>query len=158
MAPLTRGQVLAGKGLACFLTSAGVAVVLLVLGRLVFGVRLDNPAGLLLGIVCTSLGFTGIMMFLSTLGTTERGVAGAGWGILMPLAMLGGGMIPLIAMPDWMRTASSLSPVKWAILALEGTIWRGYSLAEMLLPCGILLIVGAVTFAIGVRVLRRQEA
>jgi ABC-2 type transport system permease protein len=158
VAPLRHGQVLAGKGLACFLASAGVAVLLLVLGRLVFGVRLESPIGLLLGIACTAFGFTGIMMLLSTLGTTERGVAGAGWGVLMPLAMLGGGMIPLIAMPDWMRTASSLSPVKWAILTLEGAIWRGYSLAEMLLPCGILVIVGAVTFAIGVRVLRRQEA
>jgi ABC-2 type transport system permease protein len=157
VAPLTHGQVLAGKGLACFLACAGVAVLLLVLGRFVFGVRLESLVGLLLGIACTALGFTGIMMFLSTLGKTERGVAGAGWGVLMPLAMLGGGMIPLIAMPEWMRTASSLSPVKWAILALEGAIWRGYSLAEMLVPCGILLIVGAVSFAIGVYVLRRQE-
>ncbi len=158
VAPLTRAQVLAGKGLACFAASAGVAVLLLMLGRLVFGVRMEDPLGLLLGIACTAFGFTGIMMFVSTLGTTERGVAGAGWGVLMPLAMIGGGMIPLIAMPDWMRTVSSISPVKWAILALEGAIWRGYSLTDMLLPCGILLAVGVVTFAIGVRVLRRQEA
>jgi ABC-2 type transport system permease protein len=60
-------------------------------------------------------------------------------------------------MPDWMQTASNLSPIKWGILALEGAIWRGFSWTEMLLPCGILLAVGAVCFALGVRNLARAE-
>jgi ABC-2 type transport system permease protein len=46
------------------------------------------------------------------------------------------------------------SPVKWAILGIEGAIWRGFSLSEMLLPCAILLGFGAICFAIGVRALR----
>jgi ABC-2 type transport system permease protein len=67
--------------------------------------------------------------------------------------MFGGGMIPLIAMPGWMQSAGSISPVKWAVLSLEGAIWRGFTLNEMLLPCSILLGVGALTFAVGVTVL-----
>ncbi len=157
VAPLTQTQFLAGKGLACFSAATTVAALLLFLGRLVFGVRVESLLGLTLAIVCAALCFTGIMMFVSTLGKTERAVAGAGWGTLMPLAMLGGGMVPLIAMPSWMRLASSVSPVKWAILALEGAIWRDYRLEDMLLPCGILLAVGAVTFAMGARILRHQE-
>jgi ABC-2 type transport system permease protein len=156
IAPLTRGQILAGKGLACFLACAGVAVVLLLVGWLLLGVRITNPAVLVLAVGCTALCFVGIMMLLCTLGKTVEGVSGAAWGILMPLAMLGGGMIPLIAMPAWMLTASHFSPVKWGIYALEGAIWRGFSLAEMLLPCGILVGVGAACFAAGVRVLARE--
>jgi ABC-2 type transport system permease protein len=156
--PLSWGQLLAGKGLACFLACAIVTVVLLLLAWLVLGVRLDQPLKLALAIVCTALCFTGIMMFISTLGKTEQGVAGAGWGIMMPLAMLGGGMVPLIAMPGWMLTVSNVSPVKWGIVSLEGAIWRGFSYEEMLLPCGILLAVGAVFAAVGVMWLSRREA
>ena len=47
------------------------------------------------------------------------------------------------------------SPMKWAILAYEGAIWRGFTFGDMVLPCAILLTVGVVTFGIGARVLGR---
>jgi ABC-2 type transport system permease protein len=72
----------------------------------------------------------------------------------MPMAMLGGAMIPQFVMPPWMLVAGNISPIKWAILGLEGAMWRNFSVAEMLLPCGILIVFGAVCFAIGIRGLR----
>jgi ABC-2 type transport system permease protein len=157
IAPLSWGQLLVGKGLACFLACTGVALFLLLVGHFIFGVRLANPFGLILAILSVSVCFVGMMMLLATLGNTEQGVAGAGWGILMPLAMLGGGMIPLIAMPPWMQTASNISPIKWGIVGLEGAIWRGFDLSEMLLPCAILLAIGAVCFFLGIKNLARIE-
>jgi ABC-2 type transport system permease protein len=157
LAPLSWGGLLAGKGLACFLACTGVAVFLLLFGHFLFKVRVENPLGLILAVVATATCFVGLMMFLATLGKTQQGVAGAGWGILMPLAMLGGGMIPLIAMPPFMQTLSNISPIKWAIYGLEGAIWRDFTLAEMLLPCGILLALGAVCFGLGVVKLARME-
>jgi ABC-2 type transport system permease protein len=65
--------------------------------------------------------------------------------------MFGGGMIPLIAMPEWMQTGSYLSPARWAVVALEGAIWRDFTPTEMLQPCSILLAVGGVSFALGLR-------
>jgi ABC-2 type transport system permease protein len=158
IAPLSRGQLLAGKGFACFLACVGVAIFLLLIGHLIFKVRLENPAGLLLALVCTACCFVGMMMLMATLGKTEQGVAGAGWGIMTPLAMIGGGMVPLIAMPSWLLTASDFSPIKWGILALEGAIWRGFSFVELLKPCAILLAVGVVCFGLGVKNLARAEA
>src|SRR5262245_26610990 len=156
-APLSLLQLLAGKGFACFLMCCGAAVLLLAFASLALGARLGNLPFLAMGIICTSFCFTGIMMFVSTLGRTEQSVAGAGWGIMMPMAMLGGGMIPLIAMPPWMLVASHFSPVKWGILALEGAIWRRFTFVEMLTPCAILLAVGAIGFTVGVLWLKRQE-
>ena len=40
---------------------------------------------------------------------------------------------------------------KWAILALEGGIWRGFGPAEMLLPVVILIATGVVAFTVAVR-------
>jgi ABC-2 type transport system permease protein len=157
LSPLSRGGILGGKALACFVASTGVVLVLLLVGRLMFRVRIENPLGLLLAVVFSSICFVGIMMFLSTLGKTQQSVAGAGWAILLIMSMLGGGMIPLIFMPGWMRAAASMSPVKWAVLALEGAIWRGFGLGEMALPCAILLAVGAAGFALGVFRLKRAD-
>jgi ABC-2 type transport system permease protein len=157
IAPLTWGQLLIGKGLACFLACTGVALFLLLVGHFLFGVRLANPIGLVLAILSISVCFVGMMMLLATLGKTEQGVAGAGWGILMPLAMLGGAMIPLFVMPAWMQSASSISPIKWGIISLEGAIWRGFDLGEMLLPCAILLAIGLTCFVLGIKNLARIE-
>ncbi|MFH2056884.1 MAG: ABC transporter permease [bacterium] len=150
LAPISRAQILAGKGLACWLACLAVAALLLVIGNLVFGVRLTNPGLLALAVLASSLCFVGIMMAMSVLGKTEESVAGAGWAILMVMAMLGGGMVPLIFMPSWMKAMSNVSPIKWCVVALEGAIWRGFSFVEMLTPVLILVGVGLLFFAIGV--------
>jgi ABC-2 type transport system permease protein len=156
-APLTRAQLLAGKGLACFLACALVLTLLLTVGVFGLGVRVQNAPGLLLAAVCCALCFTGLMMFLATLGRTEQSASGVAWGIMTVMSMLGGGMFPLFLMPGWMQTLSNVSPVKWGILALEGGIWRGFSMADMALPCGVLVGVGAAGFAAGAAILSRRD-
>ena len=151
MAPIARAQILAGKATACFFTTLALQVLLLGFGALVFKIRPDSIPLLALALVCASVGFVGIMMLLSVLGKTEQSAGGIGWGVLIVMAMTGGGMIPLFFMPNWLKIISHASPVKWAILGMEGAIWRGFSLTEMLLPCGILVGVGVVCFSIGVR-------
>lgn len=158
VSPLSRGHILAGKALGCFVACSLVASFLLTLGRFVFGVRIGSPGLLAVAVLCTAAGFVGIMMFLSVLGKTEQSVSGAGWAVIIVMAMLGGGMIPLMAMPSWMQTVSHVSPVKWGILAIEGAIWRGFSPAEMALPCAILLGIGILGFAAGVRIFSKTEA
>jgi ABC-2 type transport system permease protein len=157
LSPVGRARLLAGKGLACFAACVLTVALVLLLGVLVFGVRVGSAAGIAAAVACAALGFTGIMMLVSTLGRSEQAVAGAGWAILLVMSMLGGGMVPLFLMPGWMRAVATLSPVKWAILGLEGAIWRGFTAAEMALPCGVLLAVGAVCFAAGVWNLSRAE-
>ena len=108
-------------------------------------------------VLCTVLCFVGIMMFICTLGRTEQSVGGAGWGIFMITGMLGGAMMPLAFMPSWMRPFTHISPVKWGIFALEGAIWRNFSLIEIINPCLVLLAIGTAAFLLGVFSLRRQD-
>lgn len=151
MAPIGTTQILAGKAVACLLAVIGVTVVLLAVAVVACRVRPASYALLAAAVACVALAFVGVMMLLAVIGKTERAAGGIGWAILTIMAMIGGGMLPLFLMPQWLQTLSSISPVKWAILALEGAIWRGFTPAEMLLPCGVLLAVGVVCFAIGVR-------
>ena len=155
VAPVTRAQVLAGKAMACFLAVLGVIVVMLVFG-IWLGMRPRNPGWLALAALSIAFCFVGIMMLMSVIGKTEESVSGAAWSANMLMAMFGGGMVPLLFMPNFMKTLSNVSPVKWSILALEGAIWRGFTLGEMLVPCAVLIGIGAVCLTIGTRVLSRS--
>jgi ABC-2 type transport system permease protein len=154
MSPITRRQLLAGKALACFSAIAIVQAGLFIVGRIFFKVHPSSWWLLALAAVSAGVCFVGIMMLTAVLGKTEQAAAGAGWAIMMPLTMLGGGMIPLFLLPSWMATIGNISPMKWAILAFEGAIWRAFSLQEMLLPCGILVFAGIVCFSVGTRAFR----
>ena len=155
-APISRFQILAGKALACFLTVLGVITFMTLLGVLL-GLAPTSYPKLILAAICTAFCFVGIMMTMSVLGKTEQSVNGIGWAINMVLAMLGGAMIPVMFMPDFIQKISVISPIKWSILSIEGAIWRDFSYAEIALPCGILLAVGAVFMAIGALILGKRQ-
>ncbi|HVP12735.1 MAG TPA: ABC transporter permease [Phycisphaerae bacterium] len=153
-APIARWQILAGKAGACFVTTVCMTTALLLLAAFVFNVRPQSVWLLVMAVVSVALGFVGIMMLLSVLGKTEQSAGGIGWAVLLVMAMLGGGMVPRIFMPSWMQMVSHISPVKWAIHAMEGALWRGFSPAEMAVPCAVLIGVGLACFALGVRAFR----
>ena len=156
MSPAPPGTLLLGKALACYATILIVEAVLTVIGTLALGLRIASPGLFAIAALIAPLAFVGIMMLISALLRTEQAGGGVGWAIMMPLAMIGGTMIPLIAMPPWLLTLSHISPMKWAILAYEGAIWRGFTFGDLLLPLGVLLTVGLITFAIGSRILSRM--
>jgi ABC-2 type transport system permease protein len=155
--PIGRAHILGGKGLACFITCCLIICALYACAKTIFRMPIGNLPLFVLAVLCTLLCFVGLMMFICTLGRTEQSVGGAGWAMLMIMAMFGGGMVPLAFMPSWLRPFSHASPVKWGIFALEGAIWRNFNLTEMISPCLILLAIGTAAFLLGVFMLRRQE-
>ena len=80
------------------------------------------------------------------------------WGVMMPFAIFGGATIPLSMMPSWMQAVSNASPLKWTVLAMEGAIWRNFTVSEMLLPCAVLVGIGLLCFLVGTTLLSRRDA
>ena len=100
-----------------------------------------------------------LAVFTLALGGQRLAADGTSYGAflapgLMVMAMIGGGMVPLMFLPGWLQDIASVSPVKWSILALEGAIWRDFSYAELAGPCGVLVGMGAVCFVVGTRAFR----
>lgn len=151
ISPLSNFAAVAGKSLACLLSTMLIALILLVFAKIVFGVHIESPGLLLVALLATAFCFTGLMMLLGSLAKTEEAVNGAGWGIMTLLAMLGGAMMPLVFFPSWLVPYSHISPVKWGIYSLEGAIWRGFSVSEMMMPVGILTGIGIVGFFLAMR-------
>ncbi len=149
LAPCTIASVLAGKSLACFTTCIAMSVFMLLVATLGFHVSVANWPLLALAIVTCSFAFSGFTMALSGLFKNEGSARSAGNAIVLVLVMIGGGTIPLAFMPPFLRTASQMSPFSWAILAIEGAVWRGFAFTEMLPSLCILLFIGALGFLLG---------
>lgn len=154
VSPTTARQVLASKALAAMSTSIVVTTTLIVLGIAGFGIEPTSYPLLAAAVLCGAVCFSGLTMAFSVLGSTEGATAGVSWGVMLPLSLLGGVMFPLYLMPQWMQVLSNASPMKWALLALEGAVWRGFTPVEMLLPCGVLVVIGVVAFGFGASRLR----
>jgi ABC-2 type transport system permease protein len=155
--PVERAHILAGKGLSCFFTCTLIMCILTVGAKSIFRMPMGNWLLFFPAVLCTILCFVGIMMFICTLGKTEQSVGAAGWAIFMIIGMIGGAMMPLAFMPEWLRNFNHVSPVKWGIFAIEGAVWRNFGLTEMIPPCLVLLVIGAAAFLLGVVLLRRQD-
>jgi ABC-2 type transport system permease protein len=157
IAPIGIAHLLAGKAIACMAATMAICAILTVVGVTLFKIRVSSYLMLAAVIVSVAIAFTGIMMLLSVLGRTERSVSGIGWAVMLVLAMFGGGMIPMVFMPSWMISLGSFSPVKWAILAFEGAIWRGFTPSEMVMPVATLIGTGLFAFVVGTVIFRRME-
>ncbi len=154
--PLSSGSILFGKALACFAVMLGSLLLMGTVGAFAFGVLPHSLPLLLLAFIASATAFTGLMMLLASLGRSVQTASGAAWAVMMPLAMIGGAMIPLFIMPPWMLTLSNISPVKWAVIGIEGATWRGFSAAEMLTPLAILFATGLLCGAAGAWRINRQ--
>jgi ABC-2 type transport system permease protein len=157
-APITRGQILLGKALGCFAACVTVQALLVLMGTIIGKLHIQNWGLLALAVVACGIGFSGLMMVIAGLSKSEGAAGGMGRGIVIMLALIGGGSVPLFLLPKIVQKIASVSPFKWADQAIEGVIWRNFSLHEMLLPVGILVAMGVGGYLIGASAMRKTMA
>jgi ABC-type Na+ efflux pump permease subunit len=124
-APITRSQILLGKLIPCFLLSLGQGILLLVAGRLLFGMRwgpeqwsLGEQIGHLFPVIfATSLAAMGLALLVAVLARTEIQVALYGALPALVLALIGGCVLPREMMPEQTQQLSLLTPQGWALSA-----------------------------------------
>lgn len=156
-APIRRRQLLLGKALACFGTCMLVQAILIAFGALVFGVRVREPMVAVVASLAAAAGFTGVMMAMAGLSRTEGTAQGLGRALILVLAMIGGGTIPLFMMPPIMQSFSVVSPFTWAVRCIDGYTWRALSVPELALPLAVLCVIGLVGFVVGTLTMRWQD-
>ncbi len=155
VSPMRPVTILVGKALGCFVACLATEWLLVLVGVAFFGVRVSSWPLLALSSAATAFGFCGVMMMLAGGFRTQGGAQGAGRAVLLVLTMVGGGTVPLVFMPPFLRLASNASPFKWAVLVAEGCTWRSWGMAELWLPLAALVAVGAAGLAIGAVMVRR---
>jgi ABC-type Na+ efflux pump permease subunit len=166
LAPISRGQIILGKLLPCYVVAVVQGVALLVLGKLVFGMRwgpeswgLATQAGVLFVVVLfTSLAAMGLAMLVAALARTEVQVALYGGVPVLVMAVVGGCVLPREMMPENAQWLTLLTPHGWALNAyrelLGGTHDYVPNLRLVAQACGALAGFGALFLAAAWALLR----
>ena len=140
-APIGRGTLLLGKLVPYFLLSLGQGAVLLIAGRLVFGMRWGpqewplwrQVATLVPVVFTTSLAAMGLALLVAAVAKTEAQVVLYGAVPVLVLALLGGCVLPREWMPEQAKNVALLTPQGWALTPIvscststrrRSRIWR----------------------------------
>ena len=143
LAPVGRHAILLGKAMACLAAALAMQVMLIALAWTACGVRPVDPIALSVALVATSVAFTGIAMLIAALFRSDDAAQGAGRALVLVMAIIGGGSIPLVFMPDMLRRFSGISPFRWAVSAIEAPLWRGTPWADQWPALLVLLAIGS---------------
>jgi ABC-2 type transport system permease protein len=157
--PTDRTQILTGKFLAVLLTVVLQGLVLMLAGHFAFGIVWGQTASAALALIGQVVAASGLgVLLISLVKTTKQGGPVLGGG-LTGLGMLGGLFTANLpnAMPAAFQVLANFTPQGWVLrtwkLALSGA-----APAELLLPFIVLLVMGAVMFALGAVMFRKRYA
>ena len=153
--PASARTILAGEALGRFALALVQAVLILLVGALVFGVDWGDPPGAGALVLVFALVATGAAMLVGTLARTadQAGSVGAPLGIA--LGMLGGCMWPLEIVGDVMRQVGHVVPHAWAMDAWSALIFDGEALAGITTDLAVLAGWAAVLLVVATVRLRR---
>ncbi|MGH7995288.1 MAG: ABC transporter permease [Opitutaceae bacterium] len=110
--------------LARFVLIASAAALQIALARLIYGTPApQHPASFIVGYAAVAFAFLGMGLLVAALAEDVPAVQALGQCIFLPLIMIGGVGIPLLALPLWTQRIASFLPGRYAVDALQ----RGYS-------------------------------
>jgi ABC-type multidrug transport system permease subunit len=151
LAPVTRGQILMGKLLPCYAISVGQGALLLILGKLVFGMKWgpdDWPwwqqvLWLVPVVLSTSAAAMGLAMLVASLARTETQVQLFGGVPVLVLGVIGGCVLPREMMPEGAQAVTLFTPHGWALIAYKELLTAPQPYLPLVTQaCGVLLLFG----------------
>ena len=125
---------------------------------LLFSVDWGNIGLSLLILAVFALVAAGAAMVLGSILDNEGAAVGAGVGLGLVLAAIGGGMAPLEIFSDTMRRVAHITPHAWGYDAFAEVQRRGGTLVDILPQLGVLAAMAAAALLLGAWLLRRSMA
>lgn len=155
--PTSRSVVLAGKMASVFVTVLAQAVILIVAGRLLFGIDWGGLAPVAVLTLAGSAVSAGLAIFLTSLMKTPAQAGAITSGVFVTLGLLGGNFMGGLPPGGFFSTVRHFTPNGWL---LEGwdKVLRGAGLPEIWLQVLVVLAFTLVTFTLGAVIFRRRYA
>ncbi len=154
-APMSRTTVLLGKLVPHVIVNLIQIALLFLVGYFVLPLmglpRLEwgvHPEGLVVISVCASITANALGLMLAAVAKSEQQLGGLSTLLVVTLAAIGGVMVPRFVMPDFMKSIGLISPHTWALNGYQDVLVRGYSVAQILPECAVLLAMAAVMFGV----------
>jgi ABC-2 type transport system permease protein len=151
-APLPYVAMTLARVLAYGLLGIAQLAVILVLGRLIWGMELgDDPLALLLTIGCWSLVCAAFGAVFATLIEDGPALSAVVSILVIILGAISGALIPFAFLPGWLQAAGYATPHFWAVDAIQDVIARGKGLEDVVIQLLVLAGFAAVLLALAFR-------
>jgi ABC-2 type transport system permease protein len=123
-------------------------------GWIVFGVSIpfEHPAELVLTLAATALAMAGAAVAFASLFVMTRNAYTFINSASFPFYVLGGVLVPVAYLPDWIEPVSSVLFLSWSADLLRATL-KEPAVDDFWTRLGIVVLLGALTFALGRAVL-----
>ena len=158
-APVPKYALLGGKLLAQFIVGVAQIVLMFAFGALVFHVSLGGSIlGLVLVTLATCWATTSLGLLLVAVIKSRKQVHPITTLIVLGSSAVGGSWFPLFLMPEWVQQAARITINAWAMEGYNRLMLFGGGLNDVWPDIGVLLLYGAVCFAVGLRLFRFKEA
>ncbi len=146
-----KSEIFGGKLVAMLVITFLQQLFLILLGQLAFGVDYFNsPVALVMIMISMSIFAASIGLLISSVFRSEQAVIATTVISAQLLAALGGAWFPLeITSATFSRVAHFL-PTAWVIDSLHGIILKGWGVAEVLRPLGVVWIWIVVLFGLAI--------
>ena len=157
--PISPVAILVGKTMPFMVVSLVQTMILMISGRLLFGMSFGPQPWLLIPIMLsTSAAATSLGLMFSTIAKTESQVTSFGNLILLSSAGISGCLVPRAWMPPMSQKISLVTPHAWALDAYNELLAQETpNLVVIAQSCGVLLIFSAVFFIIGLMRFRNDS-
>jgi ABC-2 type transport system permease protein len=149
--PIDKTSLMLGKILPFMLVGYVQMTLVLVLGRVLFGVPVRGSLVTLYAItllfVFASLG---LGLFVSIIARTQAQAMQLGFMLLLPNILLSGFMFPREAMPAPLRWASGILPLTYYLRVLRGVLLKGVGLEHLWREAVVLAVMAVVILGLTV--------
>jgi ABC-2 type transport system permease protein len=157
VAPTRFARLLIGKLGVRFVLGYLQFLVLLLWGRLVFGISLgSSAAALVLLTAATAFAAAALGLLIGALAGTREQTLPLSLATALGLSALSGLWWPLGLVPRWLRILGQLFFPTWSMYGMTDLILRGRGLEAILLPFGVVLLQGIVLLATGLWIFRAR--
>ena len=147
--------ILAGLAGGRFAVALFQALYIIMVTTLAFGVDWGDPLATSVLVLLFCLVSTGAAMVLGAVFRNDSQASGAGVGLGLVLAALGGSMIPLEIFPDGMLMVARFTPHAWANTAMAEIVRRDGGIVDVATELGVLAGFAVVLLAAATFLLRR---
>lgn len=156
--PISRTYIVMGEGLARILFQMLTAVVIIVVGKYLFGFTLVHGFATLIDMLVLSfiglLVFMGMGFIISGLAKNDSSIPPFANILTIPQFLLGGTFFSVEAFPSWLQPISKILPLTHLNTAMRQVAFEGLNLWDVRTEIGILLIWAVVVYAIAVKVFK----
>ena len=155
--PYNPSEILIGKLIPAMIVGIMEALLIVVLGRLLFAVPFRGSFPLLLAaIVLFSFSIVGFGLFISTLARTQQQAILGAFMFLVPAISLSGFAAPVENMPQWLQQAVELNPMKHGLIIFKGIFLKDLPLNEVMANAWPLALIGLASLLFSGWMFRRN--